>query len=73
MSEPSPCYGCTERFTACWGQCPKDARKEYGYKAWKAKMDVEKQADKLRISIAQTAAKRRSKWAYIKKGKLKTF
>lgn len=31
-----PCNGCTERFTACSDRCPKDARGEYGYKAWKA-------------------------------------
>lgn len=24
----SPCDGCTERFEACWGNCPKDARGE---------------------------------------------
>ena len=35
MLEMSPCKGCTERFTACSGNCPKDARGEYGYKAWK--------------------------------------
>lgn len=32
----SPCMGCTERFIACSDHCPKDARGEYGYKAWKA-------------------------------------
>jgi hypothetical protein len=32
----SPCHGCPERFTACSDRCPKDARGEYGYKAWKA-------------------------------------
>lgn len=30
----SPCMGCTERFIACSGNCPKDARGEYGYNAW---------------------------------------
>jgi hypothetical protein len=29
-----PCKNCAERFTACWGNCPKDKRGEYGYKAW---------------------------------------
>lgn len=33
--ESSPCNGCTERSIACSGHCPKDARGEYGYKAWK--------------------------------------
>jgi hypothetical protein len=35
MREDSPCKGCTERFTACSDRCPKDARGEYGHKAWK--------------------------------------
>ena len=34
--DPSPCYGCPERFTACSDNCPKDARGEYGYDAWMA-------------------------------------
>lgn len=33
--DPSPCRGCTERFTACSGNCPKEARGEYGYDSWK--------------------------------------
>jgi hypothetical protein len=32
----SPCKDCVERHTACWGNCPKDARGEYGYGSWKA-------------------------------------
>ena len=36
MNEKSPCMGCAERFIACSDRCPKDARGEYGYKAWKA-------------------------------------
>jgi hypothetical protein len=32
--DPSPCKGCTERFTACSGKCPKEARGEYGYDSW---------------------------------------
>jgi hypothetical protein len=35
----SPCKGCPERFTACSDRCPKDERGEYGYKAWKAKVE----------------------------------
>ncbi len=38
--EPSPCDGCTERFQACWCRCPKDERGEYGYNAWKAKLEL---------------------------------
>lgn len=34
--ENAPCNGCTERFSACHGNCPKDARGEYGYNAWTA-------------------------------------
>lgn len=34
IRDPSPCNGCTERFTACSGRCPKDARGEKGYNAW---------------------------------------
>lgn len=36
----SPCKDCPERFPACSGKCPKDARGEYGYKAWKAEWDA---------------------------------
>lgn len=43
MSKVGPCKGCTERFTACSDRCPKDARGEYGYKAWKADLDGEKE------------------------------
>lgn len=42
--EPPPCYGCTERFTACSDRCPKDLRGEYGYKAWTAETERIKQA-----------------------------
>lgn len=31
----APCKECTERSTACSDHCPKDARGEFGYKAWK--------------------------------------
>lgn len=33
--DPSPCRDYTERFTACSGKCPKEARGEYGYDSWK--------------------------------------
>lgn len=42
----SPCKDCAERFLACSDKCPKDARGEYGYKAWKAELQKEKAAEK---------------------------
>lgn len=42
MSKTGPCLGCTERFIACSARCPKDARGEYGYKAWTADLETEK-------------------------------
>ena len=36
MPKSGPCKDCAERFIACSDKCPKDARGEYGYKAWKA-------------------------------------
>lgn len=39
IRDPSPCLGCTERFEACSGKCPKEARGEYGYDSWKAEID----------------------------------
>ena len=41
-----PCKDCPERFLACSDNCPKDARGEYGYKAWKADYQKEKAAEK---------------------------
>ena len=38
IRDVSPCKGCTERFTACSDRCPKDARGEYGHKAWKTEI-----------------------------------
>lgn len=38
----SPCYNCPERFLACSDRCPKDARGEFGHKAWKEYKDAEK-------------------------------
>ena len=45
-NKKGPCYGCTERFPACSGNCPKDLRGEYGYKAWMADIRKEKAAEK---------------------------
>ena len=56
MSKCSPCKDCQERFTACHDHCPKDARDEYGYKAWKADMDAEKQALKQQTDTGWTKA-----------------
>ena len=42
----APCKDCSERFTACSDKCPKDARGEYGYLAWKAEQNKIKQAEK---------------------------
>ena len=42
MSKLSPCYNCSERFLACSDRCPKDARGEYGYKAWREYEEAKK-------------------------------
>ena len=42
----APCKDCTERFPACSDRCPKDARGEYGYKAWKADHQKAKDAER---------------------------
>ena len=39
IRDDSPCNGCTERFSACHDRCPKDARGEPGYKAFKAEIE----------------------------------
>jgi hypothetical protein len=59
----SPCKGCTERSTACWDRCPKDARGEYGYKAWKAEYQ--------KVQAAEKEYKRRSREDWLR-GDLKT-
>ena len=59
MIEPCPCNGCTERFTACSDRCPKDARGEYGYKAWRDKYHAQQKhlsANRNRWGIPWTAA-----------------
>ena len=55
--EVSPCAGCTERFLACHDNCPKDARGEFGHKAWKAKLDAINKSRK-----AYNELNRRKKW-----------
>jgi hypothetical protein len=44
MRNNSPCKDCPERFIACSDKCPKDARGEYGYKAWRVDLDKIKAA-----------------------------
>lgn len=39
IRDDCPCNGCSERFRACSDKCPKDERGEYGYKAWRAKIE----------------------------------
>lgn len=66
----SPCNGCTERFIACSDRCPKDARDEYGYKAWRADLEVEKKARKeyyQQVQSAWSEAKKRAKWNSLKR------
>jgi hypothetical protein len=65
MRGVSPCKNCEERFTACWGKCPKDARGEYGYVRWKA--EAEKVSNKQRAYMEERnmmyeEEKRRKKW-----------
>lgn len=66
MGKDCPCYGCTERFIACSDRCPKDERGDFGHKAWKAKLEAQKKAAKLRNDLAWSNAKRRAIWATIK-------
>ena len=45
----APCDGCTERTISpnCHANCPKDARGEYGYKAWLAEIEsIKKEREK---------------------------
>ena len=66
----SPCKDCPERFIACSDRCPKDARGEYGYKAWKADLYAEKEAWRqynLRQSDYLTESKRRAIWNNIRR------
>lgn len=54
----TPCAGCTERFEACWGKCPKDERGEYGYKAWKDEIQQMKEKKKAYYNLTR----RRRQW-----------
>ena len=57
-----PCGDCPERFPACSGKCPKDARGDYGYKAWKTEQDAEKAALQKLYYHPETYAYKRSRW-----------
>jgi hypothetical protein len=66
----SPCKDCPERFIACSDRCPKDARGEYGYKAWRVDLEAEKKARKEYYQQEQSAwsdAKRRAMWNSLKR------
>lgn len=63
MIEPCPCNGCTERFTACSDRCPKDARGDFGHKAWKERYHTQQkhlEANKNRFYAPWSPAKERS-------------
>ena len=57
IRDPSPCDGCTERFLACSDRCPKDARGEPGYKAWKAEIARVKKNKREYLSRANVGMK----------------
>lgn len=63
MIKPCPCNGCTERFLACSDRCPKDARGDYGHKAWKGQHQAQQKhiADnRNRWGVPMTAARERA-------------
>lgn len=69
MREDSPCKDCTEKFTACHGNCPKDARGEFGYNAWKARDQAQKEYTKknrYRMYIPPSEARDKKRRHYIK-------
>lgn len=76
MNEIPPCKGCTERFTACSDQCPKDERGEYGYKAWKERFQAQQKhlkENKYRFSIPMTESRKNAydKYYHSKNSKYK--
>lgn len=65
----SPCNGCPERFIACSDHCPKDARGEFGYKAWREYKDAEKKHLKEagnRFAIVGSEARDKIRYSYTK-------
>lgn len=72
MSLISPCKGCPERFLACAGNCPKDARGEYGYLAWKAELLAQQmylESHKYRFNVPWSASHEKTPKPYTKFGK----
>lgn len=66
MIEPCPCNHCTERFTACSDRCPKDARGEYGHKAWREQHQAQKkhlEENKYRFAILRSESRDKRRWA----------
>lgn len=62
MIEDNPCRFCTERFTACHDNCPKDARGEFGHKAWKERYHAQQKHlkdNKYRMLTPMTHARER--------------
>ena len=55
----APCKECTERSTACSDHCPKDARGEFGYKAWKQAVGNINEKRKTYYDILSTYCKHR--------------
>lgn len=71
MIETSPCKGCTERFTACSDRCPKDARGEFGYKAWRERYHAQQKhldANRYRMSIPRSPAREKTDRSFLKFG-----
>ena len=63
MIDPCPCNGCTESFLSCSDRCPKDARGELGYKAWKRQHLAEQkhlEANKNRYQPLWSAAREKA-------------
>ena len=65
IREDNPCRECTERFIACSDRCPKDARGEFGHKAWKAEVDRIKKA---RRHYAEFATNKGYKYRWVDYG-----
>ena len=59
IRDHNPCKGCTERFTACADNCPKDKRGEYGRDAWLAEL---KRVNKNRRDYELKRGVRVKKW-----------
>ena len=70
MSKLPPCKDCSERCTACWDNCPKDARGEYGYKAWtEERLAIKRAEAEYNLRHTHTRAYRRRKLRNIRGGR----